>query len=109
MISVDFFDNRIAMFRSRSEVACSLTLDALPGDLDLYVYLNFEMAIVWLQLVLLCCDAKSYFKSVECIDCRRHVGCVLSLRSWSVIGLSSSLLPPLGAVCYHILDCNIYK
>ena len=37
------------MVQSRSEVACSLTLDAAPGDLDLYVYLNIEMAIVWLQ------------------------------------------------------------
>ena len=32
-------------------VACSLTLDAVPGDLDLYVYLNVEMAIVRLQWV----------------------------------------------------------
>ena len=48
----------------------------------------------------LCCDAKSYFKSVEGSDCRRYVGCVLSLRSWSVIGLSSSLLLPFWAVCY---------
>ena len=28
------------MVQSRSGVACSLTLDAVPGDLDLYVYLN---------------------------------------------------------------------
>ena len=48
MISVDLFDNKIAIFQPRSEVACSLTLDAVPGDLDLYVYLNIEMAIVWL-------------------------------------------------------------
>ena len=39
------------MVQSRSEVACSLTLDAVPGDLDLYVYLNIEMAIVRLQWV----------------------------------------------------------
>ena len=32
-------------------MACSLTLDAVPGDLDLYVYLNVEMAIVRLQWV----------------------------------------------------------
>ena len=48
MISVDLFDTKIANFQSRSEVACSLTLDAVPGDLYLYVYLNIEMAIVWL-------------------------------------------------------------
>ena len=39
------------MVQSRSGVACSLTLDAVPGDLDLYVYLKIEMAIVWLQWV----------------------------------------------------------
>ena len=32
-------------------MSCSLTLDAVPNDLDLYVYLNIEMAIVRLQLV----------------------------------------------------------
>ena len=37
MIKVDSFDYRIALFQSRSEEARSLTLDALPGDLDLYV------------------------------------------------------------------------
>ena len=37
------------MFRSRLGVARSLSLDAMPGDLDLYVYLNIEMAIVLLQ------------------------------------------------------------
>ena len=35
--------------QSRSDVACGLTLDELPGDPDLYVYLNIEMAIVLLQ------------------------------------------------------------
>ena len=39
------------MLQSRSDVACSLTLDEVPGDLDLYVYLNIEMAIVLLQWV----------------------------------------------------------
>ena len=45
-MNVGLVDYRIAMFQSRSEVACSLTLDEVPGDLDLYVYLNIEMAIV---------------------------------------------------------------
>ena len=35
--------------QSCSDVVCSLTLDEVPGDLDLYVYLNIEMAIVLLQ------------------------------------------------------------
>ena len=32
-------------------MSCSSTLDAVPGDLDLHVYLNIEMAIVLLQWV----------------------------------------------------------
>ena len=51
MISGDLFDNRIALFQTRSDVACSLILDAVPGDLDLYVYLNIEMVIVRLQWI----------------------------------------------------------
>ena len=39
------------MLQSRSVVACSLTLVEVPGDLDLYVYLNMEMAIVLFQWV----------------------------------------------------------
>ena len=50
-MSVDLVDYRIAMFQSHSEVVCSLTLGEVPGDLDLYVYLNIEMDIVLLQWV----------------------------------------------------------
>ena len=59
----------------------------------------------------LCCDPNSYFKSVECSDCRQHVGCVLPFRSWSVIGLSSSLLLVFGLFIIYILHCMtfIYK
>ena len=39
------------MDQSHSGVACSWTLDAVPGDSDLYVYLSIEMAIVRLQWV----------------------------------------------------------
>ena len=39
------------MLQSRSDMALSSTLDELPGDLDLYVYLNIEMAIVRFQWV----------------------------------------------------------
>ena len=49
MISVDLFEYRIALFQSRSEVVRSLTLDAVPGDLELYVYLNTEIVILRLQ------------------------------------------------------------
>ena len=37
------------MVQSHSEVSFSSTSDAMPGDLDLYVYLIIEMAIVLLQ------------------------------------------------------------
>ena len=37
------------MFQSCLDVASSLTLDEVPGDLDLYVHLNIEMAIVLFQ------------------------------------------------------------
>ena len=40
------------MFQSRLDVACSLTLDEMPGDLDLVVYLNIEMTIVLYQWFL---------------------------------------------------------
>ena len=39
------------MVQSHSGVSCSLTLDAVPGDLEIYVYLNIEMATVRLQWV----------------------------------------------------------
>ena len=39
------------MVQSHSGMSCNLTVDAVPGDLDLYVYLNIEMAIVRLQWV----------------------------------------------------------
>ena len=35
----------------RSDVACSSILHEVPGELDLYVHLNIEMAIVVLQWV----------------------------------------------------------
>ena len=46
MMSVDLVYLRIAMLQFRSDVACSLTLNEVPGNLDLYVYLNTETAIL---------------------------------------------------------------
>ena len=54
------------------------------------------------------CDAKSYFKTVECSDCRQHARWVLPFRSWSVIGLSSSLLLVFGLYIIYIVHCIIY-
>ena len=52
---VDLENRNIAILlcysQSRSDVACSLTLDEVPGDSDLYVYMNIEMAIALLQWV----------------------------------------------------------
>ena len=39
------------MVQSHSERSFSLSLHAVPGDFDLYVYFNIEMALVRLQLV----------------------------------------------------------
>ena len=66
------------------------------------------MAIVLLAMGFLCCDAESFFKSIECSDCRLHVRWVLPFRSWSVIGLSSSLLLVFGLYIIYILHCIIY-
>ena len=38
--------------QSCSDVPYSSTVDEVPGDLDLYVYLNIEMAIVPLQWIV---------------------------------------------------------
>ena len=54
MMSVDrvgFREWKHCYSQSRSDVACSLSFNEVPGDLDLYVYLNIEMAIVRLQWV----------------------------------------------------------
>ena len=53
-----------------------MSLDALPGDWDLYVSLNIEMAMDFLF-----CDAKSYSETIECSVCRQHVKWVLPFRS----------------------------
>ena len=48
---VDFREWEHCYSQSSSDVACSSTLDEVPGDLDLYVYLSSEMAIVLLQWI----------------------------------------------------------
>ena len=57
---------------------------------------------------LLFCNAKSDCKSVECSDCRQRVRWVLPLRSWSVIGLSNSLMLVFGLFVIYILHYIIY-
>ena len=54
------------------------------------------------------CDAKSYSKFIECSDCRQHVRWVLPFRTWSVIGLSNSLLLVFGLYVIFKLHCIIY-
>ena len=63
-------------------MACSLTLDEVPGDLDLYVYLNIEMAIVQLQCVSFTAMASRTLNplsvvtvgSMSCWSCHSVVG-----------------------------------
>ena len=96
------------MVQSLSGVSCSLTLNAVPGDLNLYVYLNHLDGHCSVAMGFLYYDAKSYFNTVECSDCRQHVRCFLPFRIWSVIGLSSSLLLVVGPYGIYILLCIIY-
>ena len=80
-------------------IGASLSFDAMPGDLDLYVYLNIEMAIVLLQLIFFLVLPSRYSKFIECSDCRQHVRWVLpfcSLESNWVVKFPAARL---WAVC----------
>ena len=54
------------------------------------------------------CDAKSFSKSIECSSCRQQVRLVLTFRSWSVIGLSNSLMLVFGLFVIFILHYITY-
>ena len=70
------------MVQSHSGVSCSLTLDAVPSDLDLYVYLNIEMATVRLQWVSFTAIPSCTLNllsvvtvgSMSCVSCHSVVG-----------------------------------
>ena len=83
VLSVDIVDYRIAMFQSRSEVASSLTLYEVPGDLDLYVYLNIEMAIVRLQWVSFAAMPSRTLKPSSVVT----VGSMSGVSCHSVVGV----------------------
>ena len=100
------------MVQSHSGVSCSLTLDAVPGYLvDLYVYLNIEMAIVLLQWVSFAVMPSRTLSPLIVVTVGSIVRWVLPFRSWSVIGLSSSLLLVFGLYIIYILHffICIYK
>ena len=109
MISVDLFDNKIAMFQSRSEVACSLTLDAVPGDLDLLVYLNIEMAADWLQWVSFAAMSSLTLNLLSVVT----VGGMSGVFCHYVVGVGLGCQVPFcflfGLYVIYILDCKVYK
>ena len=77
------------------------------GDLDLYLYLNIEMAIIWLQWISFSA-MPNRTPNLECSDCRQHVRWVLPFRSSSVIGLSDSLMLVFGLLVIYILHYIIH-
>ena len=77
------------------------------GDLDLYLYLNIEVAIVRLQWIFFSA-MPNRTPNLECSDCRQHVRWVLPFRSWSVIGLSGSLMLVFGLFVIYILHYIIH-
>ena len=86
-------------------MSCSSTLDAVPCEHRIIEHRDGHCSVA---MCFLCCDAKSYFKSVECSDCRQQIGCILPFRSWSVIGLSISLLLVFELYVIYILHFIIY-
>ena len=94
------------MVQSRWGVACILTLDAVPGDLDLYVYLNIEMASVRLQWVSFAVMKSRTLNPLGVVAVGSMSG--VSCHPVVVIGLSSSLLLVFGLYIIYILHCIIY-
>ena len=71
------------MVQSYSGVSCSLTLDAVPGELDLYVYLNIEIAIGRLQWVSFAAMPSRTLNPL----CVVTVGSLSGLSCHSVVGV----------------------
>ena len=90
-------------------MACSsiLDLDEVPGDLDLYVYLNIEMAIVLLQWVSYAAIPSGTLNPLSVVIVGSMSGGFAN-PYWSVIGLSTSLLLVFGLYIIYILHCIIY-
>ena len=80
----------------------------MSADLDLYELFEHRDGHCSVAMDFLFCDAKLYSKSIECCDCMQHIRWVLPFRSWSVIGLSSSLLLTFRLFVIYILHYIIY-
>ena len=72
------------MVQPRSGVACSLTLDVMPGDLGVYVYLNIEIAIVQLQWVYFVAMPSRTLNALSVVT----VGSMSAVFCHSVVGVS---------------------
>ena len=64
-------------------MSCSSTSDAAPGDLDLYVYLNIEMAIVLFQWVSFAAMPSRTLDPLSVVT----VGSILVVFCHSVVGV----------------------
>ena len=80
----------------------------MPGDLDLYVYLNIEMAIVLLQWILFSAMPSRTLYPLSVVIVGSMSGRFLPFRTWSVIGFSSSLLLVFGLFVTYKLHYIIY-
>ena len=80
-----------------------MSLDAIPGDLDLYVYLNIEMAIVLLQWISFSAMPSGALNPLSVVTVDSTSGGFCDSVVWSVIGLSSFLLLVFGLFVIYIL------
>ena len=87
-------------------MSCSSTLDAVPGDLNLYVYLNIEMAIVLLQWVSFAAMPSRTLNplSVVTVGSKSDVFC----HSVVVARLGCQIPCCFGLYVIYILHCLIY-
>ena len=84
-------------------IGVSLSLDAMPGDLNLYVYLNIEMAIVLLQLIFFPVLPSRNLNQLSVVTVGIMLGGFCHSVVWSVTELSSFLLLVFGLFVIYIL------
>ena len=85
------------------EMAWSLSLDAMPGDLDLYVYLDIEVFINLLQWISFCAMPSRTLNPLSVVIVGSMSSGFCHSVVWSVIGLSNFLLLVFGLFVIYIL------
>ena len=76
---------------------------AMPGELDLYVYLNIEMAIVLLQWISFSAMPSRTLNPLSVVTVGSMSGGLCHSVVWSVIGLSSFLPLVFGLFVIYIM------